>query len=201
MKKFILKCKKMTAVLLITFLTALHTSSYGDDGASCVKVLKNFGNFIIKIERRFSDFFDYNNSTIYSDYIDIFDQLFTELEAYSAVRSVSGILTNDVLLIISYSRDQFYPALNVIKKYKGKGKEHANSFVVDLKRVFDLDNAFATIKTKLQTLLAKARAANNQQLIDTIQQLIVVIEKKMNEWTKKGSVTLFGGLCHRMTCR
>jgi len=65
--------------------------------------------------------------------------------------------------------------------------------------VFDPEIAFNSISIKLIALLEDATAENDTDLIHVIQQVISVLEKKKNEWSKKGKPTLLLGLTIRMS--
>jgi len=195
--KFIMPINKNWARVAIC---AVAISSYAHSTETSVAIIKLTGSFIVKIEQILSQFFNVNNNISYNDcdislgktlteFVNKLDQITTDTSDKFSKKSHD---------IAQEARKHFNAAYSVIKQYNGKPATDATKFKNDIERVFSPDAAFSAITTKLRNLYKEAEASCETELMNVIQQLILVLEKKKTEWNNKPGRTLLTGLTFRM---
>lgn len=182
-------------------LSAMALATVPSYGSNSVILIKQSASFIVKIEQELSKFFNKTNNTPYNTITLSLGKILSEFEQSidQTKRSQNDKFSEKAYGIAQEARKHFNAAYGVIKQYNGKPSQYAGNFVNDLSCVFDPEIAFNSISIKLVELLEEATAANETELVHIIQQVISVLEKKKNEWNKKGKPTLLLGLTIRMS--
>jgi hypothetical protein len=182
-------------------LSAIALTTLSSYGSNSVTLIKQSASFIVKIEQELSKFFNKSNNTPYNTITLSLGKILSEFEQNidHTKRSHNDKFSEKAYSIAQEARKHFNAAYGVIKEYNGKSSQYAGNFVNDLSCVFDAEVAFNNISIKLIALLEDATAENDTELVHVIQQVISVLEKKKNEWSKKGKPTLLLGLTIRMS--
>jgi len=198
MNKIAMYAKNIT---LATTLIVLTTANSYIHAKNSTTVIKNLGNFIIKIEDILTQFFNDKDKTPYSEFVLHLGKTISDFEhkLEHVTRTPDDSYITDACEIAQYGRQQFNAAYGIIKQYKGKPADQVVKFVQDLQKVFSPDTAFTTLVKKLTALQKKAEETQDENLTHIIQQLIHVIEKKKDKWTP--SLSMLSKLRFRMNCK
>ncbi len=196
MKNYSLKFK--TIVPLVTLLTiGLSNPLYS--APSPANTIKQLGSFIYKIEQQLANFFDHNNNTSYRTLTNTMKNILGDFNStLSRTKTRGNTLQQEAHSIAHYARNQFNSAYVVLSRYAGKGKNSAGLLAQELQKQFDLETAFKHIKSKLQTLSAKAKEKGDIQLVATINRFIDFINKKVSVWKKRSAFSLITAISRRL---
>lgn len=186
------------SIITLTTVSTYGTHCHKTDTESAMSFIKIVGSMIIGQDQLMAQFFSIDNPTPYSDFIPAFTKKETEYTHKAHSIKVAGNLSKLAHDIFEEARHYFGAAIGVIKQYNGKSPDQALKFVADMDKVFSAERAFNSITTKLQLLFKEAESSNETELIQVIQQLLAVLQKKKAEWSKKTNMSLITGLTKRM---
>jgi len=181
---------------------AITTYAYAHSSETSVAIIKSTGTFINKVEQILSQFFNKDNKISYNDCVVALENTFKEFESKikQYTETACDTLGKKAGDIAQEARKHFNAAYSVIRQYNGKSASEAGKFKNDIERVFSPETAFTAITTKLRNLYKDAESLADSELMHVIQQLMLFIEKKKNEWNNKAGRSLLAGLAVRM-CR
>lgn len=196
--------KKMVSTVALLTLTMM-TSLYSQEHSNTPKIiLDNCSKFIYKVEKKISSFFNSSDKTPYKVY---FDSIDLDVADYARTIQTTTRHPHDKCATMAhdlaeYARKIMSAILGVIKKYMGKPAtvEQAKGFEKDLKAVFNPEEVFKTMISKLETLKKQALAEGHNDLVAQVTTIIKMIELKRKEWNAKKELDLFIGLTTRMSC-
>ena len=183
----------------LTTASAYSTHNHKADTEAAIAFTKIVGAMIIGQDQLMTQFFSLDNPTPYKDFIPAFTKKDTEYINKSEGITIVGKLSKLAQDIFEEARKYFSAAIGVIKQYNGKPADQALKFVADMDKVFSAERAFTSITTKLQILLKEAEATEETELIQVVQQLLAILQKKKTEWSKKTNLSLLTGLTKRMS--
>lgn len=189
----------LSAITLTTVSSYSTNHCHKADTEAAIAFIKIVGSMIIGQDQLMTQFFSLDNPTRYSDFIPAFTKKETEYTHKAQSVTLVGKLSKLAHDIFEEARKYFSAAIGVIKQYNGKPADQALKFVADMDKVFSAERAFNSITTKLQLLLTEAEESNETELVQVIQHLLAVLQKKKTEWSKKTNMSLLTGLTKRMS--
>jgi hypothetical protein len=199
--KFIMPTNKnWTRVALCAVAISSYAYSYAQTSETSISIIKLTGSFIVKIEQILAQFFNANNNISYNECDISLGKTLTEfVNKLDQIDMQGDAFSKKAHDIAQEARKHFNAAYSVIKQYNGAPATAATKFKSDIERVFSPEAAFSAITTKLRSLYKDAEGARDADLMNVIQQLMLILEKKKTEWSNKAGRSLLTGLAIRMT--
>ncbi len=201
-----LKKSILSAIALVSLSaasTAYTGSTDNEITANNIAKVNLIGKLAYAEEKHISDFF---NPSVKTKYSVLYDAIVNVIQDATrsfepTTRTVGNEITKMIYDIADYALQQFNIPLSIMKKYNGKPSSEAGAFSVEIKRDFNAEKVFGELIAKLKVLKSKAMKACETELVEKIDTVIAMLEKKRKEWNAKSDFVLFAGLKVRMDAK
>lgn len=70
-----------------------------------------------------------------------------------------------------------------------------------MKREFNAEEIFSEILKRLRTIKGLAQQEGDANLMNKLDTIIAMVEKKKKEWNGRSPAALWAGLTHRLSCK